>query len=52
MFASKAQIRKFIDLHKQGKIGASTIAKWAMNTDLTKLPERVVDLSHEDRTTK
>lgn len=42
MFKSKAQIRKFHQLHQEGKIGLSTIAHWALNTpDITNLPERV-----------
>jgi len=43
-FKSKAQVRKFYELHKQGKLGSETIAKWAGETkDLKKLPEHVTD---------
>lgn len=40
-FKSKAQIRKFFDLQKQGKVGMETIVSWSMKTDHTNLPERV-----------
>jgi len=41
-FRSKAQILKFYELHKQGKVGSQTIAEWALATkDASKLPERV-----------
>jgi hypothetical protein len=41
-FVSKAQVRKFHELHKQGKMSSATIAEWAMKTkNIKKLPERV-----------
>lgn len=40
-FASKAQIAKFTELHKRGKIGLETIAGMSIGTELEKLPERM-----------
>lgn len=43
-FKSKAQIDKFIELHKTGKIGLETLATWAMRTeDIKNLPQHARD---------
>lgn len=39
-FRSKAQIRKFGELHKEGKLGLIDIAKFSLGTP-DNLPERV-----------
>lgn len=49
-FRSKAQIRKFAELHKAGKIGLLDIAGMSMGTDLSSLPERVNQ--HDERYTE
>ena len=41
-FKSQAQVRKFAELMKQGKISPETFAEWHRATpDMHKLPERV-----------
>lgn len=40
-FKSHAQIKKFDQLRKEGKVGLDTIALMSMGTDLASLPERV-----------
>lgn len=44
-FVSKAQIRKFTELHKQGKVGIGLIASMALNMKTPKadLPEHIHD---------
>lgn len=41
VFASKAQIAKFKELRKAGKVSLETIAHKSRGTDLKNLPERV-----------
>lgn len=48
-FRSKAQIQRFYQLQKQGKVGMEQIATMAMETqDIKNLPERVAQDDTDD----
>ncbi len=48
-FKSHAQIKKFTELHKAGKIGLIDIAKFSMGTNLSELPEHIADLKDKKK---
>ena len=49
-FKSQAQVRKFAELMKQGKISPQTFAEWHRSTpDMSKLPERITPKKKENK---
>lgn len=49
-FKSKAQLRKFFELEKQGKITDAQLQEWIASTpNIAKLPERIKPKSKKGR---
>lgn len=46
---SKAQARKFFELHKQGKISDATLAEWTSGVEVKHLPEHVKRSGSSDK---